>query len=322
MVLMTVLWILAVIAFIAFALAAAVRTEVNAAANSFDSERALFMAKSATEVVFQKLQHPDTFPELPVREESGTYIFEFGSGEVRIRPETDRGRIDLNEASDKVLTSMFDSIGVGETARNELVDSIMDWRDSDDVPRQNGAEVDDYGQVFLGRGRLPYNTSFNSLEELLLVKHMTPEIYFGHVEFDSATNEYRKVWGLRDIATVSSGSGSVSVNVAPARVLVALPGMRQELAASIMAERDQKPFADSNDLLARIPELNNSPALDYLAADIGSPTVLVATATVKQSGTSKTVRLHFTRERQKKILVFQPFIYKDIEVLKFANWEY
>jgi len=319
---MTVLWILAVIAFISFALAAAVRTELNASANSFDSERALFMAKGAAEVVFKKLQNPDTFPDLPVGEQAGAYIFEFGSGEVRIQPESDRGRIDLNEASDKVLAAMFNSLGVSEAARNELADSILDWRDSDDIPRLYGAEVDDYDQVFLSRGRLPYNTSFNSLEELLLVKHMTPEIYFGHVEFDSATNEYRKVWGLRDIATVSSGSGTVNVNVAPARVLVALPGMRQELAASIMAERDQKPFADSNDLLARIPELNNSPALDYLAADIGSPTVLVATATVKQSGTSKTVRLHFTRERQKKILVFQPFIYKDIEVLKFANWEY
>src|SRR5439155_2901232 len=146
MVLMTVLWIVAVIAFISFALAAAVRTELNAAANSFDSERALFMAKSAAEVVFKKLQNPDTFPDLPVPERLGSYTFEFGSGEVRVRPESDRGRIDLNEASDKVLASMFDSLGVGE-ARNELVDSILDWRDSDDVPRQNGAEVDDYDQV-------------------------------------------------------------------------------------------------------------------------------------------------------------------------------
>src|SRR5207247_975234 len=111
MVLMTVLWILAVIAFIAFALAAAVRTEVNAAGN-------------------------------------------------------------------------------------ELVDSILDWRDSDDVPRLHGAEVDDYGQVFLSRGRLPYNAPFKSLQEVLLVKHMTPAIYFGHVEFDTAANEYRKVRGL------------------------------------------------------------------------------------------------------------------------------
>ena len=322
MVLLTVLWILAVIAFIAFALAAAVRTEVNAAANSFDSERALFMAKGAAEVVFRKLQDPDAFPDLPVQEVSGIYTFEFGSGEVRVQPESDRSRIDLNEASEKVLTTMFDSLGVGEAARNELVDSILDWRDSDDVPRLHGAEVDDYGQVFLSRGRLPYNAPFKSLQEVLLVKHMTPAIYFGHVEFDTAANGYRKVRGLRDIATVSSGSKTVSVNAAPAEVFAALPGISTDLAAGIVAERERKRFADSKDLVTRIPELNQSPALDYLTSDSGSPTVLTATATIKPSGTTKTMRLHFKRERVRKIRLLEPLIYTEIEVLKFENLEF
>ena len=63
---MSVLWIVLVVAFISFALAAAVRSELAAAGNSFDSERALFMAKSAAEVLFQKLQNPETFSEIPV----------------------------------------------------------------------------------------------------------------------------------------------------------------------------------------------------------------------------------------------------------------
>ena len=54
-------------------------------------------------------------------------------------------------ASDKVLASIFDSLGLDERSRNELVDCILDWRDSDDVPHLYGAEVDDYGQVFLNR---------------------------------------------------------------------------------------------------------------------------------------------------------------------------
>ena len=116
---------------------------------------------------------------------------------------------------------MFDSLGLSEAARNDLVDSILDWRDIDDVPRLHGGEVDDYGQVFVNRRRLPYNAPFNSMEEVLLVKHMTPEIYFGHIEYDAAANEYRKIQGLRDIATVSSGSKTVSVNAASAGVLAA-----------------------------------------------------------------------------------------------------
>src|SRR5215831_16510520 len=105
MVLMTVLWILLVISFISFALAAAVRVEVNAAGNSFDSERASYLAKSAAETVLQKLSDPKKFPESPMREEGGSYIFQFGSGEVRVRPEMDGGRIDLNGADEKLLGS-------------------------------------------------------------------------------------------------------------------------------------------------------------------------------------------------------------------------
>ena len=94
------------------------------------------------------------------------------------------------------------------------------------------------------------------------------------------------------------------------------------MAARIVAERQQKPFADSKDLIARVPELNESPALEYLTADFGSPIVLAATATIKPSGTTKIVRLHFKREREKKILLFDPLTYIDIEVLKFGSWEY
>ena len=188
MVLMSVLWILVVVAFISFALAAAVRVEVTAAENSFDSERAVFMAKSAASAILQNLQTPGILADSPVREEHDTYIFPFDSGEARVRLESDSGLVDVNAASDKLLASLFDSIGVPEQVRNELVDSILDWRDIDDVPRLYGAEVDDYGQVFLGPDRLPRNAPFQRVSELLHVKHMTPDIYNGRIEFDTAAN--------------------------------------------------------------------------------------------------------------------------------------
>jgi len=320
---MSVLWIVLVVAFISFALAAAVRSELAAAGNSFDSERALFMAKSAAEVLFQQLQNPETFSEIPVREDDGVYVFKFDSGETRVRLDSDDGRIDLNAASDKVLASIFDSLGLDERSRNELVDCILDWRDSDDVPHLYGAEVDDYGQVFLTRGRrLPYNAPFSNMEELLLVKHMTPEIYFGHIEFDSGTGGYRKIPGLREIGTVSTGSFIVDVNAASIGVLAALPGMHRDVAASIVAERKQKRFGDAKDLTDRIAALSNSEALQYLTTEAALPTAVVSTATIQPSGTSRTARLHFSRGVQRKFLSFAPLAYRDIQVMNFDRWEY
>ncbi len=322
MVLMTVLWILLVISFISFALAAAVRTELNAAGSSFDSERALFMAKGAAEAVLYKIQNPDTFPQSPMREERGEYVFAFDSGEVRVKPETDASRIDLNGADEKVLASMFDSLGIGADVRNDLVDSILDWRDPDDVPRAHGAEVSDYGQVFLSRGRLPYNGAFETMQQVLLVKHMTPEVYFGRADFDAASAQYRKIMGLRDLATVGTGRRAVDVNTASVDVLAALPGVGRDLAARIVATREQRLFADNKNLRERISDVNNDEVASYLTTEAGTPTMLIATATVQPSGARKTVRLRLRAERQKKIIMLDPLIYKDLPVVKFGNWEY
>ena len=322
MVLMTVLWIVLVISFISFALAAAVRVELNSTGNSFDSERAIFMAKGAAEAVLQELKDPKVFPKSPMQEEGGLYVVKFDSGEVRVKVETDSSRIDLNGADEKVMGAMFASMAIDRDTSNALVDSILDWRDADDVARPNGAEVDDYGSSFVSGKRLPRNAPFRDMQELMLVKHMTPEIYFGRVTFDPNTSQNQKLIGLRDVATVGSGSNLIDVNTAPIEVLAALPGMDRSVATNIVAERDKKPFADTKDLFGRLPDLNNSPAHDYLSATPGLPNLLVAKATIQPSGTSRTIRLRLRTERVKKIIMYDPLLYIDTPVVKFGAWEY
>jgi general secretion pathway protein K len=322
LVLMSVLWVVLVVSFVSFALAAAVRAEVASASNSFDSERALFMARSAAEVMFLNLQKPDTLRGSPIQKEGDSYVVPFDSGQARVQFASEGDRIDLNMADDKVLGAMFDSLGIDGTSRDELVDCILDWRDPDDVPRLYGAEVTDYGQVFLDRGqRLPRNAPFENMEEVALVKHMTPEIYFGRVEIDPVTNMYHKTPGLRDIATVRSGSSTVNVNTASIAVLAALPAVGRTLAETIAAERQQKPFTDISDFFQRIP-LQNSLAVPYLSTQSGPPNMLISTATIQPSGATRIARLTFSRERQKKILTAAPLMYLDVEVIKFRGWEY
>src|ERR1051326_5589659 len=322
MVLMTVLWIVLVISFISFALAAAVRVELNSTGNSFDSERAIVLAKGAAETVLQKLKDSKAFPQSPMREEQGSYIIKFDSGEVVVKVETDSSRIDLNGADEKVMGAMFASMGIDPATSDALVDSILDWRDTDDVARPNGAEINDYGSSPVGGKKLPGNAPFSDMQELMLVKHMTPEIYCGGVTFDPNTNRNQKTIGLRDVATVGSGSNLIDVNTAPFEVLAALPGLDRTVAASIVAEREKKPFADAKDLSGRVPDLNNSPAHGYLTTTAGVPNLLIARATVQPSGISRTVRLRLRTERGKKIITHDPLVYVDTPVAKFGAWEY
>ncbi|MBH56255.1 MAG: hypothetical protein CMJ82_03605 [Planctomycetaceae bacterium] len=59
----------------------------------------------------------------------------------------------------------------------DIADAIMDWIDDDDDTREFGAEFDYYQS--LGSPYEPNNGPFNTVEELLLVRGVVPELLFG-----------------------------------------------------------------------------------------------------------------------------------------------
>lgn len=101
-----------------------------------------------------------------------------------------------------------------------LVDAIIDWVDADDNPRANGAESSSY-QTYL-----PRNGPLNSLDELLLVQGMTPDILYGSdrnrngqqdpneptdTGFSRGLADYLTVYG-RMLNVDSTGQPKISVN--------------------------------------------------------------------------------------------------------------
>jgi type II secretory pathway component PulK len=90
------------------------------------------------------------------------------------------GRINLNS-----LLSLDSSGNAGSAMlmllpnmTQEIANAILDWMDTDDTPRQGGAENDYYSAQ-----SPPYqckNGPFDSLEELLLVQGVTPQLLFGN----------------------------------------------------------------------------------------------------------------------------------------------
>ncbi len=172
-------------------------------------------------------------------------------------------------------------MGVDAADAATVVDSILDWRDPDDVPRLSGAESDYY----LGQDPPYYakNGPLDDLGELLLVHGTTPEIYWGP---RAAAHRAAVVGparpgrdrgpraalpasypvGLADLFTVLS-SGAVNINTAPLPVLQVALGLSDELAAQIIRARagldgiegtgDDTPFLSAN--LAGVPGLETLP---------------------------------------------------------------
>jgi type II secretory pathway component PulK len=102
-----------------------------------------------------------------------------GSGEsrytVRYGVEDESGKINLNalirlDPGGTVLSSVLTQL---PNMTEDLSDPIVDWLDSDDDPRPSGAESESY------QSYQPKNGPLNSLDELLLVKGMTPDLLYG-----------------------------------------------------------------------------------------------------------------------------------------------
>jgi uncharacterized membrane protein YgcG len=59
----------------------------------------------------------------------------------------------------------------------DIADAILDWVDEDDESRESGAEIDYYSS--LTPGYAPRNGKLETIEELLLVRGVTPDLLFG-----------------------------------------------------------------------------------------------------------------------------------------------
>ena len=129
--------------------------------------------------------------------------------------------------------------GMDRRASNEVatvVDSILDWRDTDHLKRAHGAE----SEYYLKR-RPPYrakNGFFDSPEELLMVRGVTPALFYGHDGMP----------GFRDVFSVYSRSDHIHIRSAPAAVLQALLGVDADTAADLVAQRE----TDSNAFIQQV----------------------------------------------------------------------
>ncbi len=136
--------------------------------------------------------NPDWFAGVPVLEEvdpRNTAYFSViapaddgyaGSSGVRYGLENESGKLNLNSLllADQYVENGGRQLLMGLPGMTEdVADAIMDWIDADDEPREFGAEVDYYSS--LSPPYAPKNGPLETVEELLLVRGMTPDLLFG-----------------------------------------------------------------------------------------------------------------------------------------------
>jgi general secretion pathway protein K len=119
---------------------------------------------------------------------------------------------DYNQAQYDMLTMLLSNTPFNMEQNNikDILDAIKDWIDEDNDTYEFGAENSYYRTL-----DHPYscrNAPIESLDELLLVKGITPELFYG-------TNEAP---GLSNYLTTAMGDGRININTADPVVLGAL----------------------------------------------------------------------------------------------------
>ena len=105
-----------------------------------------------------------------------------GDGTVSLKIIDLERKANINTANAAAIQQALTLMGVDASDISVVSDSIQDWIDPDDLPRVAGAESDYYQGL-----TPPYyakNAPIDDLSELLLVRGVTPEMYWG----SSATN--------------------------------------------------------------------------------------------------------------------------------------
>jgi type II secretory pathway component PulK len=257
------LWILAILSILAIGIGFRVSIEARLSKYNLDRTKALYMARAgyfkAIEILSKDSNEYDSMEECGVflkgTEEKtiqlaaiftkvgigeGTYSIGYRQEDKDYPGMMDEERkININTAKREVLATLL-----GEDNK-DIAPCIIDWRDADDMVSSNGAESSYYESTFGYKCR---NAPFSSIEELMLVKDMTPKI------FDSI-KDYITVFGPAD--------GKVNLNTATEKVIriigkSTLPPISDVVMNEIVAKRwgkkDEKALGPESETVFRDEE--------------------------------------------------------------------
>jgi len=136
----------------------------------------------------------------------------------------------VNEEQKKVWINLLsaEEFELAEDESLNIVEAIIDWIDEDDEPLGFGGAESSYYQG-LDAPYTPRNGPVEFVEELLLVKGITRELYYGTEETP----------GIGNLVTPYGRDGKININTADAMVLGALSELiEQDMVDSMLTYRD------------------------------------------------------------------------------------
>jgi general secretion pathway protein K len=169
-------------------------------------------------------------------------MLDFPSGVVQVEVIPENSKLNLNYARPEELMALLLNLGLNAGRAQEIAMAIVDWR----TPMPGGVSPFDQHYLSLSPSFRARHASFEEIEELLLVKGMTPDLFYGSLIRD-AQGRLLPQTGLKDCVSVYGSSGSVDVNTVTPAVLSAI-GLPPDAVAAIVQRRHASPFRNQAEL--------------------------------------------------------------------------
>jgi general secretion pathway protein K len=250
-----VMWMSAALAAIAFSLATSVRGETDHTSTSVDDLRTYYIATGAIQRAIMDIQQGGVAPDVEgyhMFDPRLTYHFPTGDATVEIIPET--AKINLNVLTGEKLMLLLTALGLDEERAQEVASAIIDWRTP--LGANSSGAFDGFYQSLTPSFRARH-ASFEEIEELLSVKGVTSDLYYGTYVRDTSIDPPQLVarGGLKDCVSVYGSAGQLDVNGAAPAAMAAV-GVPPEVIRAAVAQR---PFRKMQDF-ANFLQGNNAAA--------------------------------------------------------------
>ncbi|GAB4316853.1 MAG: hypothetical protein Kow0059_09610 [Candidatus Sumerlaeia bacterium] len=211
------------------------------------------------------------------RPEEGKVGVSLGRGFYTCRIEDAESRFNINRVGREIIQAMIEYLGYEKEYAEKVSAAILDWADPDDRPYRGEAESERelYARYLAEWRGEPSpedaepirikNDKYLTVEELLSVPGVTPEMFYGIPPEGADKDPWRRydpkhppdqIVGLRDMLSVDS-TGSININTAGPHVLaVAIIAGGGDMASAY--ENAQKIIAYRRD--GRTEDINNDKA--------------------------------------------------------------
>jgi len=242
--LLAVLWLSAALSAIAFSLATTVRGETERASTAVDGLRGYYLAAGGIDRASMELLWSVKNPEKRLIPRGSIFVdYHFATGDVRVEFLPEAGKLDINKATAEVIYKVNVALGLEPERAREIAIAIDDWR-------RPGAEASPLGSGGgIGPSFRVLHASIQEIEELLQVRGVTPDIFYGTYvpapegSFNGPRLQARP--GLIDCFSVFGAKDKVDVNTAQPAVLAAI-GLSPMAVNAVLERRRIEPFSEKS----------------------------------------------------------------------------